>query len=394
MAITSGDRAAAGQGRGRRGRPRAGRRAGRRAGPRAVAGRLGRDRRTCSWARRPGPATGRAGCGRRPPGRSRWCRPPTSRRRCCTCSTSRSPTPWSARRSPTARWPPGRRRPARRERLQKVDDLEQAAQRVQKLVAPFFNGLVIAQLLLYGGAAIVLRHSWAAGSQAPPAADRSSAAPRWSSRACRSRRTWPTPCRGGGHQHALLMVVLVVAGYVTGADPGRPARPVAAPAARPVRRGRRADLGGAGRRHRDRLAAADVEPDGAAAGGGRAVLRLLERGVRAVRAPARCCSPSRSPTTSSQPDAAPGGRAARRGHRRGGHRSGRQPRVGQRLRRPDGAGAGLRGADPAGARGPAVLAQGAADRRRHGAAADRGLGRWTGCGRRTARPTWAGSCRP
>ena len=51
-----------------------------------------------------------------------------------------------------------------------MNDLEQAAQRVQTLVAPFFNGLVIAQLLLYGGAAIVLRHSWAAGAQAPAAA--------------------------------------------------------------------------------------------------------------------------------------------------------------------------------------------------------------------------------
>ena len=48
-------------------------------------------------------------------------------------------------------------------RLRKVADLEQAAQEVQSLVAPFFNGLVIAQLLLYGAAAVVLRRSWASG---------------------------------------------------------------------------------------------------------------------------------------------------------------------------------------------------------------------------------------
>jgi hypothetical protein len=48
-------------------------------------------------------------------------------------------------------------------RLRKVADLEQAAQEVQSLVAPFFNGLVVAQLLLYGAAAIVLRRSWASG---------------------------------------------------------------------------------------------------------------------------------------------------------------------------------------------------------------------------------------
>lgn len=48
-----------------------------------------------------------------------------------------------------------------RARLRKVADLEQAAQEVQSLVAPFFNGLVVAQLLLYGAAALVLRRSWA-----------------------------------------------------------------------------------------------------------------------------------------------------------------------------------------------------------------------------------------
>ncbi|HEX3004449.1 MAG TPA: hypothetical protein VHO27_09555, partial [Angustibacter sp.] len=46
-------------------------------------------------------------------------------------------------------------------RLRKVADLEEAAQEVQTLVAPFFNGLVVAQLLLYGAAAVVLRRSWA-----------------------------------------------------------------------------------------------------------------------------------------------------------------------------------------------------------------------------------------
>ncbi|MFC6007318.1 hypothetical protein [Angustibacter luteus] len=100
------------------------------------------------------------------------------------------------------------------DRLEKVSDLDQAAQRVQKLVAPFFNGLVIAQLLLYGGAAIVLRHRWASGSKrrrlltlvrrtalvfacVPVSTYLANTVPWWR------------------YQHALLMVVLVVAAYVT-----------------------------------------------------------------------------------------------------------------------------------------------------------------------------------
>jgi hypothetical protein len=99
------------------------------------------------------------------------------------------------------------------ERLQKVEDLELAAQRVQKLVAPFFNGLVIAQLLLYGGVAIVLRRSWAAGSRrrkllalvrrtalvfacVPVSTYLANTVPWWR------------------HEHALVMVVLAVCGYV------------------------------------------------------------------------------------------------------------------------------------------------------------------------------------
>ncbi|WP_426564397.1 hypothetical protein ACPPVT_00405 [Angustibacter sp. McL0619] len=98
-------------------------------------------------------------------------------------------------------------------RLQKVEDLENAAQRVQKLVAPFFDGLVLAQLLLYGGVAIVLRHSWTAGSRrrrllslvrrtalvfacVPVSTYLANTVPWWR------------------YQHALLMVVLAVACYV------------------------------------------------------------------------------------------------------------------------------------------------------------------------------------
>ncbi|WP_460446834.1 hypothetical protein [Angustibacter aerolatus] len=50
------------------------------------------------------------------------------------------------------------------DRLRKVLDLDLAAQRVQPLVGPFFTGIVAAQLLLYGVAAVVLRRRWAEGS--------------------------------------------------------------------------------------------------------------------------------------------------------------------------------------------------------------------------------------
>jgi hypothetical protein len=98
-------------------------------------------------------------------------------------------------------------------RLRKVADLEQAAQEVQSLVAPFFNGLVVAQLLLYGAAAVVLRGSWASGrrrdvllrsvrrialvfASVPVATYLANTVPWWRS------------------QHPLLVVVLVVAAYV------------------------------------------------------------------------------------------------------------------------------------------------------------------------------------
>lgn len=97
-------------------------------------------------------------------------------------------------------------------RLRKVADLEQASQAVQALVAPFFNGLVIAQLLLYGAAAVVLRRHWASGRRrrrllgavrrialvfaaVPVATYLANTVPWW-------RSTRP-----------LLLVVLVVAGY-------------------------------------------------------------------------------------------------------------------------------------------------------------------------------------
>ncbi len=98
-------------------------------------------------------------------------------------------------------------------RLRKVADLEQAAQEVQSLVAPFFNGLVVAQLLLYGAAAVVLRRSWASGrrrmavlravrrtalvfASVPVATYLANTVPWWRS------------------DHPLLVVVLAVAAYV------------------------------------------------------------------------------------------------------------------------------------------------------------------------------------
>ncbi|WP_369853771.1 hypothetical protein [Angustibacter sp. Root456] len=97
-------------------------------------------------------------------------------------------------------------------RLRKVADLEQAAQEVQSLVAPFFNGLVVAQLLLYGAAALVLRRSWASRRRltllrtvrrialvfatVPVATYLANTVPWWRS------------------SHPLLAVVLAVAGYV------------------------------------------------------------------------------------------------------------------------------------------------------------------------------------
>lgn len=46
------------------------------------------------------------------------------------------------------------------DRYRKLTDLSEAALAVQPLVAWFFNGLVIAQILLYGGAALALRNNW------------------------------------------------------------------------------------------------------------------------------------------------------------------------------------------------------------------------------------------
>jgi hypothetical protein len=51
------------------------------------------------------------------------------------------------------------------ERLQHVLDLDHAAQAVHPLTPPFFTGLVVAQILLYGIAAIVLRRRWTTGGR-------------------------------------------------------------------------------------------------------------------------------------------------------------------------------------------------------------------------------------
>jgi hypothetical protein len=51
------------------------------------------------------------------------------------------------------------------ERLERVLDLDHAAQAVHPLTPPFFTGLVLAQIVLYGIAAIVLRRRWTTGGR-------------------------------------------------------------------------------------------------------------------------------------------------------------------------------------------------------------------------------------
>ena len=51
------------------------------------------------------------------------------------------------------------------ERLEHVLDLDHAAQAVHGLTPPFFTGLVVAQILLYGVAALVLRRRWTTGGR-------------------------------------------------------------------------------------------------------------------------------------------------------------------------------------------------------------------------------------
>jgi hypothetical protein len=51
------------------------------------------------------------------------------------------------------------------ERLEHVLDLDHAAQAVHSLTPPFFTGLVVAQILLYGVAALVLRRRWTVGGR-------------------------------------------------------------------------------------------------------------------------------------------------------------------------------------------------------------------------------------
>jgi hypothetical protein len=51
------------------------------------------------------------------------------------------------------------------QRLEHVLDLDHAAQAVHSLTPPFFTGLVVAQIVLYGVAAIVLRRRWTVGGR-------------------------------------------------------------------------------------------------------------------------------------------------------------------------------------------------------------------------------------
>jgi hypothetical protein len=99
------------------------------------------------------------------------------------------------------------------DRLDKVLDLDHAAQSVHVLTPPFFTGLVVAQVVLYGIAAIVLRTRWTTGERrsrvlagvrhlalvfaaVPVSTYLTNTVPWWRA------------------QHDLLVIVLVVVGYV------------------------------------------------------------------------------------------------------------------------------------------------------------------------------------
>jgi hypothetical protein len=100
------------------------------------------------------------------------------------------------------------------ERLEHVLDLDHAAQAVHPLTPPFFTGLVLAQIVLYGIAALVLRRRWTTGGRrsrvlagvrhlalvfaaVPVSTYLANTVPWWRAR------------------HDLLMIVLAVATYVT-----------------------------------------------------------------------------------------------------------------------------------------------------------------------------------
>ena len=100
------------------------------------------------------------------------------------------------------------------DRLEKVLDLDRAAREVAALVPTFFTGLVAAQLLLYGAAAVALRRRWASG----PTRDRVLALVRRvalvfaavpvSTYLANTVPWWRT-------DHPLATITLVVAAYVT-----------------------------------------------------------------------------------------------------------------------------------------------------------------------------------
>lgn len=109
---------------------------------------------------------------------------------------------------------PGQAPTSAADRLTKVLDLDQAARVVTGLVPPFFTGLVAAQLLLYGAAAVALRRRWAAG----PARGRVLAAVRrvaLVSAAVPVSTYLANTVPWWRSAHPLPMIVLVVAGYVT-----------------------------------------------------------------------------------------------------------------------------------------------------------------------------------
>jgi hypothetical protein len=99
------------------------------------------------------------------------------------------------------------------ERLEHVLDLDHAAQAVHTLTPPFFTGLVVAQILLYGIAALVLRRRWTTGGRRSLVLSGVRhlalvfAAVPVSTYLANTVPWWRT-------EHDLLTIVLVVVGYV------------------------------------------------------------------------------------------------------------------------------------------------------------------------------------
>jgi hypothetical protein len=144
------------------------------------------------------------------------------------------------------------------DRLQRLQDLDQAATEVHPIVPWFFNGIVVAQVLLYGLAALVLRReATAGGAIITPRRRRTLGAVRRiavvfatvpaATYLANLVPWWRYDLPGLAVSGAVLLFALPMAVLALG-------RTVADEDARAGRRGRRPDRAGAGGRRRDRLA--------------------------------------------------------------------------------------------------------------------------------------------